>query len=198
MKRSAGGSGNQQERFKALTLPHLDTLLGLATQRLGDPDLAQDLVQDAFLRAWQAFDSLEDLTRVRPWLTCILQRAISDHYRKHFRRQQLLPITQLERNHDALLSSDEDTPFEALMDRLSEERVNRALRQLPPEFADAIELHDIEGFKYREVAEIMETPLGTVMSRIARGRRLLAAIIQQNRGVRLPNTPARARQESEV
>jgi RNA polymerase sigma-70 factor, ECF subfamily len=198
VKRSAGERGNEQERFKALMLPHLDALLGLAARRLGDPDLAQDLVQDTFLRAWQAFDGLDDLTRVRPWLTCILQRVISDHYRKHFRRQQLLPITQLEQNHDELLSSDEDTPFEALMARLSEERVDQALRLLPPEFADAIELHDIEGFKYREVAEIMETPLGTVMSRIARGRRLLAAIIQEDRGARLPNAPGGVRRESEI
>ena len=135
---------------------------------------------------------------MRPWLACILNRAISDHYRKHFRRQQLLPITQLEQNHKELLASNDDTPFEALMDQLSDERVNQALRMLPPEFADAIELHDIEGFKYREVAEITETPLGTVMSRIARGRRLLAAIIQENRGTRLPSAPTRVRQESEV
>lgn len=135
MRGSKSGQKRRQERFKALTLPHLDVLLGIARRRMNDTALAEDLVQDTYLRAWEAFDSLVDEAQVRGWLVRILQRVASDHYRTHLRRQTLLSVTRLE----------------------------------------------IEGFKYREVAEIMEVPLGTVMSRIARGRRLFVALILKDR-----------------
>ncbi|MGH8471535.1 MAG: sigma factor-like helix-turn-helix DNA-binding protein, partial [Gammaproteobacteria bacterium] len=86
-----------------------------------------------------------------------------------------------EDEHSEILASQEEGPLETLINRCSDERIQHALGQLPGEFAQALQLHDIEGFKYREVAEIMEVPLGTVMSRIARGRRLLAALILKDR-----------------
>ncbi|MGH8656692.1 MAG: RNA polymerase sigma factor [Gammaproteobacteria bacterium] len=175
------GQKRRQERFKALTLPHLDVLLGIARRRLNDTPLAEDLVQDTYMRAWEAFDSLVDEAQVRGWLVRILQRMTSDHYRTNLRRQTLLPVTRLEDEHREILASEEQGPLEALISRCAGERVEHALMQLPREFAQALELHDIEGFKYREVAEIMEVPLGTVMSRIARGRRLLAALILKDR-----------------
>jgi len=171
----------RQERFKALTLPHLDVLLGIARRRLNDTPLTEDLVQDTYMRAWEAFDSLVDEAQVRGWLVRILQRVTSDHYRTHLRRQTLLPVTRLEDEHSDILASHQEGPLEALISRCSDERVEHALMQLPRDFAEALELHDIEGFKYREVAEIMEVPRGTVMSRIARGRRLLTALILKDR-----------------
>ncbi len=183
MWESKRGQKRRQERFKALTLPHLDVLLGLARRRMSDTALAEDLVQDTYLRAWEAFDGLVGEAQVRGWLVRILQRVTSDHYRAHLRRHTLLPVTRLEDEHNEILVSHEEGPLEALISRCSDERVEHALGQLPREFAESLELHDIEGFKYREVAEIMDVPLGTVMSRIARGRRLLAALILKDRRV---------------
>jgi RNA polymerase sigma-70 factor (ECF subfamily) len=180
---STRGLKRRQERFKALTLPYLDVLLGIAHRRTNDTALAEDLVQDTYLRAWEAFDSLVDEAQVRGWLARILQRVASDHYRTHLRRQTLFPVTCLEDEHSGILVSYHEGPLEALISRCSDERVEHALLQLPREFAEALELHDIEGFKYREVAEIMEIPLGTVMSRIARGRCLLVALILKDRRV---------------
>ncbi|MGH2401004.1 MAG: sigma-70 family RNA polymerase sigma factor, partial [bacterium] len=171
--------------------------------RMSDTALAEDFVQDTYLRAWEAFDSLVDEAQVRGWLVRILQRVASDHYRTHLRRQTLLPVTRLEDEHNEILASHEEGPLEALISRCSDERVEHALMQLPQEFMEAVELHDIEGFKYREVAEIMEIPLGTVMSRIARGRRLLAALILKDRRVwdldpiQAAHTNVQARQDSE-
>lgn len=181
MRRSKRGQKKRQARFKALTLPHLDGLLGIARRRMNDTALAEDLVQDTYMRAWEAFDTLADEAEVRGWLVRILQRMTSDHYRTNLRRQTLLPVTRLEDEHREILASQEEGPLEALISRCAGERVEHALMQLPRDFAEALELHDIEGFKYREVAEIMEVPLGTVMSRIARGRRLLAALILKDR-----------------
>ncbi|MGH8604756.1 MAG: sigma factor, partial [Gammaproteobacteria bacterium] len=90
------GQKRRQERFKALTLPHLDGLLGIARRRLNDTPLAEDLVQDTYMRAWEAFDSLVDEAQVRGWLVRILQHVASDHYRIHLRRQTLLSVTRLE------------------------------------------------------------------------------------------------------
>ncbi|MGH8489916.1 MAG: sigma-70 family RNA polymerase sigma factor [Gammaproteobacteria bacterium] len=181
MRGSKRGQKRRQDRFKALTLPHLDMLLGIARRRMSDTALAEDLVQDTYMRAWEAFDGLVDEAQVRAWLVRILQRVASDHYRTHLRRQTLLAVTRLEDEHSEILASHQEDPLEALISRYSDERVEHALMQLPREFMEALELHDIEGFKYREVAEIMEVPLGTVMSRIARGRRLLAALMLKDR-----------------
>ncbi len=160
-------------------LPYLDVLLGIARRRMNDTALAEDFVQDTYMRAWEAFDGLVGEAQVRGWLVRILQRVTSDHYRAHLRRHTLLPVTRLEDEHNEILVSHEEGPLEGL------------------------ELHDIEGFKYREVAEIMEIPLGTVMSRIARGRRLLAALILKDRRVwdldsrQAAHTNTRARQDLE-
>jgi len=180
---SRKGQKRRQERFHALTLPYLDMLLGIAYRRTNDTALAEDLVQDTYLRAWEGFDGLVAEAQVRGWLVGILRRVVSDHYRTHLRRQTLLPVTRLEDQHSEILASQEEGPLETLIKRCSDERIQHALGQLPGEFGQALELHDIEGFKYREVAEIMEIPLGTVMSRIARGRRLLAALILKDQRV---------------
>ncbi len=203
MQASRRAQKRRQERFKALTLPHLDVLLGIARRRMNGTALAEDLVQDTYLRAWEAFDRLVDEAQVRSWLVRILQRVTSDHYRTHLRRQTLLPVTRLEDEHSEILASHQEGPLETLISRCSDERVEHALVQLPRDFMEALELHDIEGFKYREVAEIMDIPLGTVMSRIARGRRLLAALILKDRRVwdldptQAAHTNTHARQDSE-
>jgi RNA polymerase sigma-70 factor (ECF subfamily) len=138
---------------------------------------AEDAVQEACGRAWLGLDDLRDQTRVRAWLYRILRSVLSETEERSARRRQLVSITRLEEAHDELVSSDGDMVFEEVAARLTGEEVHAALQQLPDDFATVVELHDIDGFKYQEIAEIIGAPIGTVMSRISRGRRLLAGAV---------------------
>jgi RNA polymerase sigma-70 factor (ECF subfamily) len=173
----------RQARFDALVLPHLDRLLAFAVRRTDALPDAEDAVQEACVRAWVAFDDLRDATRVRAWLYRILRTVLSEARERHARRRQLVSITRLESSHEELVGSDRDLLFEQVAARLSGEAVHSALAQLPEDFAVAVELHDIDGFRYHEIAEIVGVPIGTVMSRISRGRRLLAGALIANRSV---------------
>ncbi len=181
---SAGGDAafdTRQARFHALVLPHLDRLLGFATRRselVGD---AEDAVQEACLRAWNAFAELRDDTKVRAWLFRILRTVLSDAFEKEGRRRQLVSITRLEDAHESMVGSDADFVFADVVARIDREHLHQALADIPEDFATAVELHDIDGFKYHEIATITDVPIGTVMSRISRGRRLLAGAILINR-----------------
>ncbi len=138
-------------------------------------------MQDACVKAWLSFDDLRDSERVRPWLYRILRSVMSDTIEKSDRRRQLVDITRLEQAHEELIGGDTDVVFSEVAARLDSEMLTRALTMIPEDFATAVELHDIDGFKYHEIAEIAGIPIGTVMSRISRGRRLLAGTILANR-----------------
>lgn len=165
-----------QARFQELVLPHLDRLVSFASRRLGNSADAEDVVQDSFVRAWLGFGELRDESRIRPWLYQIVRSVMSDFRERRGRREILAPTLQLEAKEELAVSA-EPGPFERLVDSLSTSQVYEALRMLPEGFAAAVELHDIEGFRYHEIAEITGVPLGTVMSRIYRGRKLLAGVI---------------------
>lgn len=166
-----------QARFQELVLPHLDRLVSFASRRLGNTADAEDVVQDSFVRAWLGFGELRDESRIRPWLYQIVRSVISDFRERRGRREILAPTLQLDPAREELAVSEEPGPFERLVDSIGTGQVYEALRMLPEPFAVAVELHDIEGFRYHEIAEITSVPLGTVMSRIYRGRKLLAALI---------------------
>ena len=173
----------RHERFDALVLPHLDRLLAFAVRRADERADAEDAVQEACVRAWLAFDDLRETSRVRAWLYRILRTVLSEAQERHARRRQLVSITRLESAHEELVGGDGDVLFDEVASRLSGEAVRSALAQLPEDFAVAVELHDIDGFKYQEIAEIVGVPIGTVMSRISRGRRLLAGALLVSRSV---------------
>jgi RNA polymerase sigma-70 factor (ECF subfamily) len=172
---------NRQALFDALVLPHLDRLLAFAVRRTGTRADAEDAVQDACVRAWLAFDDLRDNARVRAWLYQILRTVLIEAGERSTRRRQLVSITRLEEAHAELIGTDRDVVFDEVTARLSVDEVHAALDRLPDDFATAVELHDIDGFKYHEIAEILNVPIGTVMSRISRGRRLLAGAVVANR-----------------
>ncbi len=171
----------QRRRFQDLTLPYLDRLLA-AARRQGAAEFAEDLVQDTYLRAWQAFDQLHEAGYVYSWLYRIMLNVLAEGRRRTQRRQVLLPITDLENGYEALVASPDPGPCEILQSRLERASVHAALAKLPDEFAEALALHDIEGFQYRDIAAITGVPIGTVMSRISRGRRLLAALLARDTG----------------
>jgi RNA polymerase sigma-70 factor (ECF subfamily) len=171
--------GASQARFEILVQPHLGRLLRFAGRRLRNLADAEDVVQEACSRAWLAFADLRDETLILPWLYRILRSSLSDHFEKQTRREQLAPTLALESAGDEVHDHG-GGPLEELIAATSSERIHELLRMLPEEFALAIELHDLEGFRYAEIATVTGVPLGTVMSRIYRGRKLLAALILMN------------------
>jgi RNA polymerase sigma-70 factor, ECF subfamily len=179
-------------RFDALVLPHLDRMLAFARRRADTPEDAEDVVQEACVRAWQSLGELRDAVRVRPWLYRILRTVLVDAYEKAGRRRRLVSFTRLEDAHEELVGGDVDALFDEVAGRLTSEAVHAALAELPEDFAAPLELHDIHGFKYHEIAEILGIPLGTVMSRISRGRRLLAGSVAARHGLRPAETRAAA------
>ena len=153
-------------------------------------------MQEACGRAWLGLDDLRDPTRVRAWLYRILRSVLSESEERNTRRGQLVSITRLEEEHDELVASDDDTLFEEVAARLTGEEVRAALARVPEDFAAVVELHDIDGFKYQEIAEIVGVPIGTVMSRISRGRRLLAGAVMASRTAVRELGMARARRDA--
>jgi RNA polymerase sigma-70 factor (ECF subfamily) len=165
-----------------LVEPHLGRLLQFALRRVRNPADAEDVVQEACTRAWVGFADLRDEGRALPWLYRILRSSLSDFHEKLDRREQLAPTLTLEPSLE-VAGEAEEGPLEELIASASTERIHELLRMLPEEFALAIELHDLEGLRYRDIAETTGVPVGTVMSRIYRGRKLLAALILMNEGL---------------
>ena len=175
-------SPDLRSRFEAVVVPHLDRLLAFAIRRSDSVADAEDAVQEAFVRAWLGFADLRDDALARPWIYRILRTVLSDAREKAGRRQQLVYITRLEDAHDEVVGGEHDELFSQVVARLDSEAIHRALRKIPEDFATAVELHDIDGFKYAEIADIVGVPIGTVVCRLSRGRKLLAGAIMADRG----------------
>lgn len=114
---------------------------------------------------------------------------IADHYRQRERRQRLAPVVDLDEDRLLALASEEPDPCEQVIAEAESEALREALRGLPEAFAQPLLLHDFEGLRYREIAELLSLPLGTVMSRLSRGRRMLAAqlLMAASRSAPMPN-----------
>ena len=152
-------------RFHALVLPHLDRLLGFARRGTGDEAAAEDAVQEARVRAWTGFAELRDPASGRAW-----------HYR--------MLRTVLEEAHEALLAGpdgDADPVFAEVAARFDGAVGRAAFAAVPENFAVSVEPHDIDDLTYREIADVLGVPIGTGMSRISHGRRLLAGAIAVHR-----------------
>jgi len=152
-------------RFERAALPHIAALYRFARQVAG-PDAAPDLVQETFLRAWKYFGSFDPVTNCRAWLFSILRNAWADRWRRQ-RLEMPLP------NEETGIEPYYDWEDEILRNQLPQE-IEAALAQLPEEYRWAVLLADVEELSYQEITHVMRCPIGTVMSRINRGRRMLA------------------------
>jgi RNA polymerase sigma-70 factor (ECF subfamily) len=164
---------NQRERFERAMLPHLDAAYNLARWLTGSVHDAEDVVQDAFVRALTFFDSFRGEDG-RSWLLTIVRNACYDWLRRN-RRSTLVAVEQEE-----LEAAPDASPSpEAEQLRKADARILQAgLEALPVEYREALVLRELEGMSYRQIAQVTGTPMGTVMSRLARGRKRLEKVLQ--------------------
>lgn len=152
--------------FEAAALPHLNELFRAAQHTLASRQEAEDVVQETFLQAWKSFHRFEPGTNCRAWLFKILFHVIHHHRRKLYK---FTWVTQSEEE-----SLDERLVYEApIAQQISDEEVLAALQKIPQHYREVVLLADVEEFSYQEISDTLTIPLGTVMSRLSRGRKLL-------------------------
>lgn len=168
-------------QFEELAMPLLDQLYGAALRMTRNPADAEDLVQEAYAKAYAGFDSFKPGTNFRAWIHRILTNAYINNYRKKQRQPQQYPTDEISDWDMAAAAEHTSTGLRSAeveaMDRLPDEEIKAALAELPEEFRMAVYYADVEGLPYKEIAEIMDTPLGTVMSRLHRGRKQLRELL---------------------
>jgi len=169
----------RRREFESEALPHLDALYGLALRLTGgDEPRSEDLVQEAMLKAWRAWDGFEVGTNCRAWLMTILRNRFINDYRRDRARPSTLALEQEAEGHGASALYERD-PEGRVFDRLFHQHVIRAIEELPDEFRVPVVLADVEGFGYQEIAETLGIPVGTVKSRLYRGRRRVQEKLQR-------------------
>jgi RNA polymerase sigma-70 factor, ECF subfamily len=168
-----------QAQFADLAMPYMDALYSAALRMTRNPSDAEDLVQETYLRAYRGFGGFKEGTNLKAWLYKILTNTYINSYRAKKRRPEQTELDDVEdfylyKRLGGLEAVDADRSPEAeVLDSIPDEAVKRALEDLPEQFRMAVLLADVEGFSYKEIAEIMDVPIGTVMSRLHRGRKQL-------------------------
>jgi RNA polymerase sigma-70 factor, ECF subfamily len=166
--------GDKARQFREVALPHLDALYTVARYITRNSTDADDAVQECCLRAYRYFDGAK-VTDVKPWLMAILRNVC----RAEFARRSTSVVTGLETevpsNVTPLWQEEQDSPEQGRLRQEDAGTIRELLAALPVQFREVLVLRDIEDLSYREIAQVLDTPIGTVMSRLARGRSMLRA-----------------------
>ena len=170
--KDGGKENSKTARFKALALPHLDDAYTLARYLLRNASDADDAVQECYLRAFRHFDTFRG-GPIRPWLLAILRNTCRATYAGTSRLVYSVDATESDNRQMPMWSEDSGTPEQAMLRRDESDTMRRLIGELPEEFKEVIVLREINDLSYREIATVIEAPIGTVMSRLARGRKLL-------------------------
>jgi RNA polymerase sigma-70 factor (ECF subfamily) len=167
----------KQAEFEAEALPHMDVLYNFALRTTGNEDDAQDLLQETYLKAYRFWDKYEKGTNIRAWLFRIMKNSYINRYRKETKEPDKVDYDEIENFYNTIRaeSTDPNDLQQKLFGHLLGDEVTKALESLPDDFRTVVILCDIEGLTYEEIAEFVECPIGTVRSRLHRGRKLLQA-----------------------
>lgn len=168
--------------FRAVALPLLDHIYRAACYLAKDKDQAQDLVQETYLRAFQYFDKFEAGTNCKAWLLTILRNLFISQYQQKRRQPETVDWEKIDQTYESLIAgngnSEKQSPEGLFFSQLMDHEVEAALKDLPEEYRTAIVLVDVEELSYEEAAKVMDCPIGTVRSRISRGRRILQVALR--------------------
>ena len=163
--------------FESLTMPYLDALYNTALRMTRSPQDAEDLVQETYLKAYRHYDKFEEGTNLKAWLFRIMKNTFINNYRKKQARPIESDFSDVEESMEHRLTTPWGKaildPEAELLEQVVDAGVEEALKELPEDYRMAVMLADLEHFSYKEIAEILDIPLGTVMSRLYRGRKLL-------------------------
>ena len=177
-------SNQTKAEFEALALPYLDQLYSAALRLTKNEKDAEDLVQDAFMRAYRFFDKFERGTNMKAWLFKILTNTFINRYRRNVKERSIVDGSERDTVNERFIlreaSEYAENPEHYFFERLLSDDILRAIDQLPIDFRMVVILADLQEFSYREIAEIIGCPVGTVMSRLFRGRKLLQKTLRQH------------------
>lgn len=163
--------------FEREALPHMDALYNFALRMTSDPDEADDLLQETFLKAYRFFDKFEQGTNCKAWLFRIMKNSFINIYRRSSKEPAKVDYNDVEEFYHSIRaeSTDPNDLEQKIFSNILDDDVSTALESLPEEFRTVVILCDIEGFTYEEIADFVECPIGTVRSRLHRGRKMLRA-----------------------
>jgi RNA polymerase sigma-70 factor, ECF subfamily len=190
---TTAGERRTRQRFEREALPHLDACYRFALSLTKDSAEADDLVQETMLKALRSFDSYAEDTNCKAWLFRILRNTFLNRIRGDGR--EIGSDDAMEAVQTATMAGWDDRSFyrapdEAALLRATRDQIEAALQSLPPDFKAAVVMSDVEGLSYKEIADVMGTPIGTVMSRLYRGRRLMRKRLSKSLGLEEPGEEA--------
>ena len=177
----SGSTRRKHSEFEAEALPHMDVLYNFALRTTGNEHDARDLLQETYLKAYRFWDKYEKGTNIRAWLFRIMKNSYINRYRKETKEPDKVDYGEIENFYNSIRagSTDSNDLQLKLYGNMLGDEVARALENLPDDFRTVVILCDIEGLTYEEIAEFVECPIGTVRSRLHRGRKLLQGALYE-------------------